>query len=170
MRGISQAQQAHLPVGQRHVHQEAAAQVPPDAAVVLQRPSRRFGRDARPCRRCKGVFKAAIEGIVAAKQAGFLVCTNTTVYKETNIGEIDRLFSYLTRLGVDGFLLSPAYGYEAVHCTNPDDAAEIFLTRDEVRAKFKEAMAVLGKYRLMSSPVYLDFLAGKGRAVLYCLG
>src|SRR5262245_12601792 len=30
-----------------------------------------------------GVFQAAVEGIVAAKQAGFRVCTNTTIYKET---------------------------------------------------------------------------------------
>src|SRR5207237_8412677 len=56
----------------------------------------------------RGVFKAAIEGIVAAKKAGFLVCTNTTIFKETNLEEIDRLFAYLTKLGVDGFLLSPA--------------------------------------------------------------
>src|SRR5262245_47684893 len=56
----------------------------------------------------EGVFKAAIDGIVAAKQAGFLVCTNTTIYKETDLGEIDRLYAYLSRLGVDGFLLSPA--------------------------------------------------------------
>src|SRR5919198_265806 len=51
----------------------------------------------------KGVFKAAVEGIVAAKRAGFLVCTNTTVFKETDLAEIDRLFAYLTKLGVDGF-------------------------------------------------------------------
>src|SRR5262249_43003485 len=55
-----------------------------------------------------GVFRAAIEGIKAAKAAGFLVCSNTTIYKETDIHEIDALFSYLTRLGVDGFMLSPA--------------------------------------------------------------
>src|SRR5262249_20347255 len=50
----------------------------------------------------EGVFEAAVEGIVAAKRAGFLVCTNTTIYKETDLGEIDRLFDYLRRLGVDG--------------------------------------------------------------------
>src|SRR5262249_21407321 len=109
----------------------------------------------------RGVFKAAVEGIVAAKARGFLVCTNTTIYKETDLGEIDRLFTYLTRLGVDGFLLSPAYGYKAVHETNPTGAAEIFLTRDEIRAKFQEATRVLGRHRLMSSPVYMEFLSGK---------
>ena len=62
----------------------------------------------------EGVFQAAVEGIKAAKKAGFLVCTNTTVFKETNMAEIDALYAYLTELGVDGFMLSPAYGYAAV--------------------------------------------------------
>ena len=109
----------------------------------------------------QGVFKAAVEGIQAAHRAGFLVCTNTTIFKETDLGEIDRLFAYLTRLGVDGFMISPAYGYTAVHETNPQGAAEIFMTRDDIRAKFKEAEQLLRKYRMMSSPVYLEFLSGK---------
>src|SRR2546421_3018361 len=96
----------------------------------------------------EGVFRAAIAGIRAAKKAGFLVCTNTTVYKETDLREIDALFAFLTKLGVDGFMLSPAYGYTAVQETNPRGAAEIFLTRDDIRAKFKEAEKLLGKYRL----------------------
>src|SRR5205807_2406666 len=109
----------------------------------------------------KGVFRAAIAGIKAAKRAGFLVCTNTTVYKETDIDEIDRLYAFLTRLGVDGFMLSPAYGYTAVQETNPQGAAQIFLTRDDIRAKFHEAEKLLKKYRMASSPVYLEFLSGK---------
>ena len=108
-----------------------------------------------------GVFKAATEGIVASKKAGFMVCTNTTIYKETDLSEIDRLFAYLTKLGVDGFMLSPAYGYAAVCETNPTGAAEIFMTRDDIRTKFAEAEKLLGKHRLMSSPVYLEFLSGK---------
>jgi hopanoid biosynthesis associated radical SAM protein HpnH len=109
----------------------------------------------------RGVFKAAVEGIKAAKRAGFLVCTNTTIYKETDLGEIDSLFAFLTKLGVDGFMLSPAYGYTAVHQTNPEGAAQIFMTRDDIRAKFKEAEKLLYKHRMMSSPVYLEFLSGK---------
>src|SRR5260370_742126 len=109
----------------------------------------------------EGVFGAGVEGIKAAKREGFLVCTNTTVFRETDIGEIDALFAYLTKLGVDGFMLSPAYGYTAVKETNPDGAAEIFLTRDDIRAKFRAAEGLLKKYRMASSPVYLEFLAGK---------
>jgi hopanoid biosynthesis associated radical SAM protein HpnH len=108
-----------------------------------------------------GVFRAAVEGIQAAKEAGFLVCTNTTIYKETNLDEIDELFAYLTKLGVDGFMLSPAYGYTAVKETNPDGAAEIFMTRDDIHAKFQEAQKLFWKYKLMSSPIYLEFLSGK---------
>ena len=113
------------------------------------------------CVERRGVFAAAIEGIKAAKRAGFLVCTNTTVFKETDLDENDALFAFLTKLGVDGFMLSPAYGYAAVHQTNPKGAAEIFLTRDDIRSKFREAEKLLRKYRMMSSPIYLEFLSGR---------
>jgi hopanoid biosynthesis associated radical SAM protein HpnH len=109
----------------------------------------------------EGVFREAIEGIKAAKREGFLVCTNTTIYKETDLAEIDALFAFLTKLGVDGFMVSPAYGYVAVHETNPRGAAEIFMTRDDIRAKFAQAQTLFAKYRMASSPVYLEFLAGK---------
>ena len=44
------------------------------------------------CVEREGVFREAIEGIKAAKAAGFQVCTNTTVYKETDMREIEELF------------------------------------------------------------------------------
>ncbi len=108
-----------------------------------------------------GVFREAVEGIKIAKQAGFMVCTNTTIFKETDMNEIDALFGYLTKLGVDGFMISPAYGYSAVQETNPQGAAEIFLTREDIKAKFQEAERLLTKYRLNTSPVYMEFLTGK---------
>ncbi len=109
----------------------------------------------------EGVFDQAIAGIKAAKKAGFLVCTNTTVYRETDMAEIDKLFAYLTTLGVDGFMLSPAYGYAAVCSTNPDGAAEIFLTRQQIMEKFNAADDLFRKYKMNTSPVYKEFLQGK---------
>jgi hopanoid biosynthesis associated radical SAM protein HpnH len=109
----------------------------------------------------EGVFDEAVDGIKAAKEAGFLVCTNTTVFKDTEINELDALYAYLTKLGVDGFMLSPAYGYAAVKETNPNGAAEIFLTRDDIRAKFKEAEKLLKKNRMASSPIDLELISGK---------
>ena len=109
----------------------------------------------------EGVFQEAVEGIKAAKQAGFLVCTNTTIYKETDMHEIAVLYAYLTELKVDGFMLSPAYGYTAVHETNPEGAQQIFMTREDVHAKFREAKQTLKKFKLNTSPVYLEFLRGE---------
>ena len=47
----------------------------------------------------EGVFSAAVSGIQAAKKAGFTVCTNTTIYKDTDMHEIAVLFAYLDRIG-----------------------------------------------------------------------
>ena len=103
----------------------------------------------------EGVFDAAIDGIKAAKDAGFLVCSNTTVFKETDMAELDEMFAYLTTLGVDGFMISPGYGYSAVK------TQEIFMTRADIREKFRAADAMFKKYRFNTSPIYLEFLQGK---------
>ncbi len=102
-----------------------------------------------------GVFREAIEGIKAAKAAGFLVSSNTTVYKETDLGEIAELYDFLTGLGVDGFMLSPAYSYAAVQ------TKEMFMSREEIQEKFRVACALLERYNLMTSPIYLDYLRGE---------
>ena len=62
----------------------------------------------------EGVFDAAIDGIKAAKEAGFLVCTNTTVYRETDMNEIWQLFELPEQLGVDTHPARSGYGYAAV--------------------------------------------------------
>lgn len=103
----------------------------------------------------EGVFDAAVDGIKAAKEAGHLVCTNTTVFTETDMAELDELFGFLTGLGVDGFLISPGYEYSAVQ------VKEIFLTRERIREKFRSAEAMFRKYRFNTSPIYLEFLQGK---------
>jgi hopanoid biosynthesis associated radical SAM protein HpnH len=108
----------------------------------------------------EGVFQAATAGIRAAKAAGLRVCTNTTVYKHTDMHEIAVLFEYLTELGVEGLMISPAYGYSAVHQSNPEGAAQIFMTRPEVHEKFRHARVLLRRFKLATSPVYMDFLCG----------
>jgi len=108
----------------------------------------------------QGVFAQAIRGIRAAVAAGFQVSANTTVYRRTDMDEVAVLFEYLTELGVDGFMISPAYGYEAVSRGDAEQAGGVFMTRDEIHAKFRRVPGLLGRYRLVASPVYLDFLAG----------
>jgi hopanoid biosynthesis associated radical SAM protein HpnH len=103
----------------------------------------------------EGVFREAIQGVKAAKQAGFRVCTNTTVYKETDMNEIEELFEYLAQFKVDGHTISPAYGYSAVN------DREIFMTRDDIHEKFKTIDTLAAKFPLFSTPTYLEFLQGK---------
>jgi len=102
-----------------------------------------------------GVFREAIEGIKAAKAAGFMVCSNTTVYKETDLEEIAELFAYLKTLGVDGYMISPAYSYAAVQ------TKEIFMSREDIREKFQKASRLLEDYNIMTSPIYMEYLRGE---------
>ena len=108
-----------------------------------------------------GVFEEVIHGIAAAKSAGFIVCTNTTVYRDTDMDEIAVLFNYLHELDVDGFMISPAFGYASVCTSDPAGAANIFMTRDEVHAKFRAARTLLERFRLTASPIYMEFLRGQ---------
>jgi len=107
------------------------------------------------CVEKEGVFREAIEGIKVAKKAGFKVCTNTTVYQQTDMKEIEELFEFLAPMNLNGHMLSPAYGYSAVN------DREIFMTRDDVHEKFKDIDRLAAKYKLNSTPVYLDFLKGE---------
>jgi len=103
----------------------------------------------------EGVFREAVEGIKAAKKAGFRVYTNTTIYQETDMEEIAALFQYLGRFGVDGHMLSPGFAYGAVN------DREIFLTREDVHRKFKNIDELARRFPLNTTPVYQDFLQGK---------
>jgi hopanoid biosynthesis associated radical SAM protein HpnH len=102
-----------------------------------------------------GVFREAIEAIRAAKAAGFKVSTNTTIYKDTDMAEIERLFEFLEPFNLDGHMLSPAYGYSAVN------EREIFMTREDVHEKFRHINRLARRFRLNATPVYLEFLQGK---------
>lgn len=101
-----------------------------------------------------GAFAKAIEGVKAALAKGFTVCTNTTVYKQTSPSEICQLIGELTRLGVNGILLSPGYCYEDV------DDQSVFLTREEIFEKFRAIRETGNGKRIWSTPLYLDFLSG----------
>lgn len=109
----------------------------------------------------QGVFAKAVAGLRAAKAAGFMVCTNTTLYRQTDIHEVAVLLEYLTQFDVDGFMLSPAYGYESVQKDESHGAESIFMTRDEIHVRFRQAREMLSGYRLVTSPVYFDFLCGQ---------
>lgn len=113
----------------------------------------------------EGVFKECIAAIRMAKILGYQVATNTTVYKETDMGELEQLFDFLSWLSVDGHTISPGYDYDSAKedmrkrlNLQPEN---FFLTRAATREKFKDIREWGQKYTFFGTPIYLDFLAGK---------
>ena len=101
----------------------------------------------------EGVFDKAVEMLREAKRRGYHVMTNTTVFKETDIEEVEELCEFVEELGVDGMLVSPGYSYESVE-------SDMFLTRSEIQTKFKRVLEVSKRHRLHSTPMFLEFAAG----------
>jgi len=113
----------------------------------------------------EGVFKECIAAIRMAKILGYQVATNTTVYKETDMDELEQMFDYLSWLGLDGHTISPGYDYDAAKKDmvkrlniQPEN---FFLTRAMTKEKFRNIRAWGDKYTFFGTPIYLDFLAGR---------
>jgi hopanoid biosynthesis associated radical SAM protein HpnH len=102
----------------------------------------------------EGVFDKAIEMVRESKGRGYHVMINTTVFKETAVEEVRQLCDLVQDLGADGILISPGYHYESVD-------HDIFLTRRDIEEKFEVILDFSKNYRLTSTPMFLEFAAGK---------
>jgi hopanoid biosynthesis associated radical SAM protein HpnH len=112
--------------------------------------------DKSVCR--DGVFDKAVAAIRAAKDRGFRVTTNTTVFSDDTPQTVREVLDYLNdELEVDQMMISPAYAYEKA----PDQ--EHFPGVEQTRRLFRSAFADgrRRKWRLNHSPLFLDFLEGK---------
>jgi hopanoid biosynthesis associated radical SAM protein HpnH len=102
----------------------------------------------------KGIFDIQMKAISDAKARGFRVIINTTLYKESEVSEVEELFDRLTALKVDGILVTPGFSYGEVE-------SDIFLDREESMKKFKYLSSLSKKYRFFNTPLYMHFLAGE---------
>jgi hopanoid biosynthesis associated radical SAM protein HpnH len=102
----------------------------------------------------EGVFDTAIAMLREAKRLGYHVMTNTTIFKHTDLDEIEELCELVKSLGVDGMLLAPGYHYESVK-------EDIFLTRQEIQTKFRRVLELSKRFPISSTPMYLEFAAGQ---------
>jgi hopanoid biosynthesis associated radical SAM protein HpnH len=100
-----------------------------------------------------GTFDRAIEMIREGKKLGHHMMANMTIFKETEVSEVEELCDLLTGMGVEGMLVTPGYHYESVN-------RDIFLTRSEIQTKFRRVLEISKKYRLTSTPMFLEFAAG----------
>lgn len=103
-----------------------------------------------------GVFDRAVSAIKAARDRGFRVNCNATIFNDMPPKDVAAFLDYTLDLGVEGVTISPGFAYERA----PDQ--QHFLNRRQTKEMFRGIFA-LGKgrgWKLSHSSLYLDFLAG----------
>ena len=113
---------------------EAAARVSPDQPLLLQRPSRRPGRDARPAPSSARASsrRPSRASTPPRRPASSSAPTRPSTRKPTSTRSI-ALFAYLTKLAWMASCCRRPTATRRCKQTNPKGAAEIFLTRDDIR-------------------------------------
>jgi hopanoid biosynthesis associated radical SAM protein HpnH len=104
-----------------------------------------------------GVYERAVAALQAAKERGFRVNINCTLFNDADPERVARFFDQAAALGVDGITVSPGYAYERA----PDQAH--FLTRERTKQLFRDIFRRGRGARAWSfsqSSLFLDFLAG----------
>jgi hopanoid biosynthesis associated radical SAM protein HpnH len=101
-----------------------------------------------------GVFDTVVPQMKRAVERGYRVSTNTTIFKDTSLSELEELFTMLDDMGVHGFLITPGFAYEVLD-------NDIYLAKEETHAKFREIREIARRHKVMSTPLYLDFLTGE---------
>ncbi|MCC7492432.1 MAG: adenosyl-hopene transferase HpnH [Fimbriimonadaceae bacterium] len=101
-----------------------------------------------------GVFDKALEMVGEAKRRGYYTMTNTTVYQETPMSEVEELCELLMARNVDGMLISPGYQYASVE-------RDIFMKQQDIHRKFARVMTLSKYYPLTATPAFLEFCAGQ---------
>src|SRR5208283_2104480 len=103
--------------------------------------------DARAGR--PGLFVEALDGVKAAKNAGFFVVVTSTIYPDTDVNDVAALYQMLHAMHVDGYMFSPFYPKDQL-CR---DGSAAF--HEKMHQRFREVSSVLGDYNVMTSPIYL---------------
>jgi hopanoid biosynthesis associated radical SAM protein HpnH len=114
----------------------------------------RAEHDLAVCR--PGTYDIAVRAIRAARQRGFRVTTNTTLFAGADPERTRSFFDEMMALGVEGMMVSPGYSYEKA----PDQ--QHFLRRDETMSLFRR---ILGRpkqsWKFNQTPLFLEFLQGR---------
>lgn len=110
--------------------------------------------DHAVCR--EGTFDVAVRAIRAARQRGFRVTTNTTLFRGADPARIRAFFDEAMALGVEGMMVSPGYSYSKA----PDQ--EHFLAREETAELFRSVLEnAPRRWKFNQTPLFLEFLQGK---------
>ena len=110
--------------------------------------------DASVCR--EGVFDKCVDVIRKAREKGFRVTINCTLFQGESADEVGEFMDMAMELGVEGVTISPGYNYERA------PRQDVFLKKQESKQLFRNIFK-LGRgrgWRFNQSSLYLDFLAG----------
>lgn len=107
--------------------------------------------DRAVCR--TGVYDTAIEAIRVAKQRGFRITTNSTLFSDVDVPRMRAFFDEMMQLGVEGMMISPGYAYSKA----PDQ--DHFLKRRQTHQLFRDLLAN-ARWRFNQTPLFLAFLQG----------
>ncbi len=111
--------------------------------------------DRSVCR--AGVYDRAVKAIRTAKEKGFRVNINCTLFSDADAERVANFFDSVVALDVDGITVSPGYAYERA----PDQ--QHFLNRTRTKQLFRDIFRRAHgrrKWPLFQSGLFLDFLAG----------
>ncbi len=110
--------------------------------------------DASVCQ--QGVFEKCISVIKLAREKGFRVTINCTLFQGESAEEVSEFMDMAMELGVEGVTISPGYSYERA------PKQDVFLKKRESKQLFRDIFKLgTGKnWRFNQSSLYLDFLAG----------
>jgi hopanoid biosynthesis associated radical SAM protein HpnH len=108
----------------------------------------------------EGVYDKAVAAIQLARDKGFRVTINCTLFNGEDPEKVAAFFDTATQLGVEGIMVSPGYSYN--HAPRQD----VFLGRNASKQLFRDIFSRMrrpeGKPRwsFNHSSLFLDFLAG----------
>jgi hopanoid biosynthesis associated radical SAM protein HpnH len=98
-----------------------------------------------------------MRALKTAKDRGYRVCTNTAIFKSSDVHDLHQLFEHLTDLGVEGIMLSAGYPYQSI--TDQD----IFLESQQSIETFRKTLDPSKGFNFYNNPLYLEFLRGERR-------
>ncbi|MEO1191460.1 MAG: adenosyl-hopene transferase HpnH [Pseudomonadota bacterium] len=109
----------------------------------------------------KGVFKKAVAAIEQARDRGFRVNINCTLFNNAEADKVAEFMDFARDMGVEGVTISPGYAYERA------PSQQHFLNREHTKNLFRDLFRQ-GKERkkdgkpwaFSQSSLFLDFLAG----------
>ena len=103
-----------------------------------------------------GVYDRAVAAIRKAKERGFRISINCTLFDGADPERVAKFFDDAMAMGIDGIMTSPGYAYERA----PDQAH--FLSRQKTKQLFRDILR-RGKgkgWKFTQSPLFMNFLAG----------